>query len=253
MISKKDLNSPVAILAFAISCSNVRGVLPVHDRFWFRLVQVCTNQICKFPSFVKARMSDGTDVPISPAPASSSNLGSPNGSLLDLEGTGFRASSMEEKINDIHLQLPLSLAQTVAAQTTKITNIEQNVGSFAARVTSLEANEASGSSSPDSARSWNMLGQSKGSTATGSLGSNGPGSSDKLVAIHYKAGFVSATLVFETRAKCQDFVARDKDDGIPCEIDSPTLRQSKSLEDWEIGKQFAPLWRSTQNSLPRWR
>ena len=47
-----------------------------------------------------------------------------------------------------------------------------------ARVTSLEQNAASGSSSPDSARSWNMPGQSNGSTATGSLGSHGPGSSD---------------------------------------------------------------------------
>ena len=46
-------------------------------------------------------------------------------------------------------------------------------------------------------------------------------------------------------------MARYKDDGIPCEIDSPffcaqttiTVHQSKSLEDQEIGKQFAPLWR----------
>ena len=82
-----------------------------------------------------ARVSDGTHVPISPAPASSSNMGSPNGSLPDLEGPGFRASTMEEKINEIYLQLPLfmqnaariehcvqTLAQTVASQTTKIAN-----------------------------------------------------------------------------------------------------------------------------------
>ena len=54
-----------------------------------------------------ARVSDGTNVPISRAPASSSDLGSPNGSLPNLEGPGFRASTMEEKINEIHLQLPL--------------------------------------------------------------------------------------------------------------------------------------------------
>ena len=70
-----------------------------------------------------------------------------------------------------------TLAQTVAAQATKITNIEQIVGSLVARVTSLETNATSGSSSPDSTRSWNMLGQSTRSTATGSLGSHGPGSS----------------------------------------------------------------------------
>ena len=146
-----------------------------------------------------ARVSDGTNVPISPAAASSSNMGSPNGSLPDLEGTGFRACTMEAKINEIYVQLPLfiqyaariencvqtlgrtvaqTLGQTVAAQSTKITNIEQFVGSLVARVTSLEQNAAPGSSSPDSAGSWNMLGQSNGSTATGSLGSHGPGSSD---------------------------------------------------------------------------
>ena len=54
-----------------------------------------------------ARVSDGTNVPFSPAPASSSNMGSPNGSLPDLEGTGFRARTMEEKINEIYSQLPL--------------------------------------------------------------------------------------------------------------------------------------------------
>ena len=49
----------------------------------------------------------------------------------------------------------------------------------------------------------------------------------------------TARLAFETGAKCQDFVARYKDDGIPCEIDSPfccakttmTVRQAKSFED----------------------
>ena len=44
--------------------------------------------------------------------------------------------------------------------------------------TSLETTAASVSSSPDSTRPWNILGQSTGSTATGSLGSHGPGSSD---------------------------------------------------------------------------
>ena len=36
-----------------------------------------------------ARASDGADVPVSPLPASSSNMGSPNGSLPDLEGIGY--------------------------------------------------------------------------------------------------------------------------------------------------------------------
>ena len=118
-----------------------------------------------------ARVGEGTNVPIAPLPASSSNIESPNGSIPDLEGTGFRASTMEEKINEHYLQLPLFMQNAariencVAAQTTKITNIEQIVGILVARVT-LETNAASGSSGPDTARSWNMLGQSNGSTAT---------------------------------------------------------------------------------------
>ena len=50
-----------------------------------------------------AHVSDGTNVPISPAPASSSNLGSPNGSLPDLEGVGGQpTSTMEEKFEAMH-------------------------------------------------------------------------------------------------------------------------------------------------------
>ena len=90
--------------------------------------------------------------------------------------------------------------------------------------------------------------------------SNMPAYSE-LVRNNCKAGSVSVRLAFETGAKCQDFVARYKDDGIPYEINNPfycakttiTVRQSKSLEDREVGKQFAPLWRivwPTQNSLP---
>ena len=80
---------------------------------------------------------------------------------------------------------------------------------------------------------------------------------DKLVRIHCKAGSVSARFVFETRAKCQEFVARYKDDGIPYEVDGPfcqsrtniTVRQSKSHEDKEIGKQFAPFWKALSTKL----
>ena len=51
-------------------------------------------------------------------------------------------------------------------------------------------------------------------------------------------------------AKCQDFVARYTDDGVRSEVDSPIcntstkilVRQSKSPEDREIGRRFAPLW-----------
>ena len=80
---------------------------------------------------------------------------------------------------------------------------------------------------------------------------------NKPFRIHCKAGSVSVRLVFETRDKCQDFVAQHKDDGIPCAINSPfcrpstpvTVRQSRSIEDREIGKQFAPLWKVLAEQL----
>ena len=71
----------------------------------------------------------------------------------------------------------------------------------------------------------------------------------KPTRIHCKTGSMSARFVFETRAKCQDFVVWYKDDIITHEVDSPfcnaktiiAVRQSKSLEDREIGKRFAPF------------
>ena len=69
------------------------------------------------------------------------------------------------------------------------------------------------------------------------------------VRVPCKTGFTSARLVFETRAKCQDFVTRLKDDGLPYAVGYPfcntsatiLVRQSNSPEDREIGKCFAPL------------
>ena len=80
---------------------------------------------------------------------------------------------------------------------------------------------------------------------------------NKLVRIHCKAGSVSVRPVFETRSKCQDFGVRFQDDGIPYAIYSPfccanstiTVRQSRSIEDRAIGKQFAPLWRDLADQL----
>ena len=136
-----------------------------------------------------ARVSDGTDVPVSPVQASSSNMGS----LPDIDGTGFRACTMEEKVNEIFVQLeklPLlvqsisrfenfvqTLSHIVPSYDATITNIEQIVSSLAARVTALETNATSVSSGSGSARSWNILGYCDGSTATGSLGSHSLGSS----------------------------------------------------------------------------
>ena len=122
------------------------------------------NPVSSFPPFPMARGCDGTDVPVSPLPAFSSNIGSPNGSLPDLERTGSRSITMEEKINEIYLQLPLflqnasriencvqSLSQTVSALATWITSVDQIVDSLAARVATMETNATSVSSGSGSA------------------------------------------------------------------------------------------------------
>ena len=186
--------------------------------------------------------------------------------------------------------------KTLGDSAIRLTEMEQNFNALSTRMCKLETGAAFGSSGPDSARSWNMLGHSDCSTALASLGSHCPGSSDdsrntrcildtfssgedeharsavllrfpceqyhtgitkwintlrprsnipaynKPVTIHCKAGSVSVRLVFETRAKCQDFIARYKDDSISYAINSPLcctntniiVRQSKSIEDREI-------------------
>ena len=121
-------------------------------------------------------------------------MGSPHGSFPDLDGTGYHASTIEEKINKIFVQiakLPLlmqrisrfehcvqTVSQTVASYDAKIANIEQMVSSLVSRVTALETNATSVSSRSGLVRFWNILGHSDGSKATGFLGSHGPGSSD---------------------------------------------------------------------------
>ena len=202
-----------------------------------------------------------------------------------------------------------TIGEAVGPVTSRITSVEQTVNALVAKMALFAAMEHNTSTLTEnvgsgSASSWNLLGHSDGSTATGFLGSDGPGSSDdnrntrrrpdtfsspedeharsavllrfpceqyhtgvtnwinnlweksniqafhKPVRIHCKTGGLSARLVFNTRAKCQDFVARHKDDGIPTKLTVHfcqsstifTVRQSKTLEDREIGKTFAPLW-----------
>ena len=120
-----------------------------------------------------ARVDDGSDMPISLLPASSLNVGFLVGCTPDLEGTGIRSITMEERIKEMFTQfaqLPLllpsvssfenfvqTLSRTVAACDAKITNVEQTASSFAARVAALETISASASSGSGSARSWNWI------------------------------------------------------------------------------------------------
>ena len=228
------------------------------------------------------------------SPPLSSNVGSPYGSGHDLDGMGHRSIDAQFKeLRDILLPLARgfadfdyhvkTLSEAVGMVTSRIASVEQtvnalfakmamfaameqNVSTLTARLCKIEGDMVSASSVSGSARSWNVLGQNDGSTAAGSLGSHGPGSSDdnrntrrridtlsstedeqsrsavlfrfpceqylkgitkwidtlweesnmpacnKPVRNHCKAGSVSVRLVFETRGKCQDFIARYKDD-----------------------------------------
>ena len=149
------------------------------------------------PAFMaKARPFDDAEhanVRNSPLQDLSSNFGSPDGSVPDLERVGVRStSSMEERFEAIlarnfrsskyisvrwhrfprpHGDSPDS-KQYLVAHT--ISGNCQAVGSLAARVSALEAGAASASSVSGSAGSWPLPGQVDGSTAAGS---HDPGSS----------------------------------------------------------------------------
>ena len=61
---------------------------------------------------------------------------------------------------------------------------------------------------------------------------------------------MTVKLVFETRAKCQDFVARYKDDGIPFEIDSPFLQCQNIYWTERLGNNLCLCgenWRTNLN------
>ena len=224
-----------------------------------------------------SRVSDGTNVPIPPARAYSSNFGSLHGSGSDLDGMGTRlGSTTDEKLDALlskFVHFEAQIAQ-ILGSARSWPSLEQVDGSTAAgfhgpgsssdpRNTRRRLDD---SSNPDDqhARSAVLLRfpceqHHKGVTKwTNNLCEeyNMP-ADNRPVTIHCKAGSMLVRLVFETRAKCQDFVARYKDDGIPCEIDSPfcgvkttiAVRQSRSIEDREIGKQFASLWRALADQL----
>ena len=92
-----------------------------------------------------ARVSDGTNVPISPAPASSSNMGSPNGSLPDLEVVGGHpTSTMEEKF-EIMLTKRLAQYEVHFAALASIPMLVQGFSRFENSILALTQSVASNS------------------------------------------------------------------------------------------------------------
>ena len=87
----------VAILAqepFPVRTCTV--FFPFTSASGFALSKCVPPSFAVSPTVLMAPASDGTDVSVSPFPASSSKMGSTDGCLPDLEGTGYRASTMEE-------------------------------------------------------------------------------------------------------------------------------------------------------------
>ena len=147
-----------------------------------------------------ATIDGGSDVPISPLPGTFSNCGSPNGSGPDLDGMDQRSINVQfRELRDImsrgfadfgnHVKI---ISDAVGAVTSRSCSVEQKMAMF----TTFEQNVNTSTENVDypttgicqivsnatpipdssgSARSWNLLGQSDGSTATGSLGSHALG------------------------------------------------------------------------------
>ena len=160
----------------AISCSNVHGVFPVHELSGFALSKCLQPNfvVCYlFPWHVRATEQMCRYL-----------LRQPLLRIWGLLTVLFHTLNVQEfaQVRWRRISMTFShsyrsscktraeiensvqtLAQTVAAQTAEITQNEQIVGSLVARVTSLETNAASGSSSLDSRRSSIMFGQSTGS------------------------------------------------------------------------------------------
>ena len=132
---KMDSTFSVAILAQASSCSKRAQWFSVHEVFWFCLVQVSTTQFCSFPPVLMACFDDGSEVPISPEPGTSSNHGSPDGPTPDPEGSGPRPSTMGEETNEMFLQFAqLSLIlQSVSRFEDCVQTLSQTVATCSAK------------------------------------------------------------------------------------------------------------------------
>ena len=274
-----------------------------------------------------ARASDGTDVPVSPVPASSSNMGSPDGSLPDLAGTGYRASTMEEKINEMFIQMAKLRYSCSVYPDSKIASrrfprqwlhmVQKSQilsKSLAALQPVLPHWKRMQRPSPVAPARQDLGTHSNMVTAPQPLGLSGPMAQGHLMTkekrgvdlifsqapkmnIHgvpsYYGSHVSNTTLglrigsitfgksrtYQPVANPSEFIAKQvpHQPGLhskqepcvrtlwpdiemmvfPMKLISPyrnakthiAVRQSKPLEDWEIGKQFAPLWKVLAEKL----
>ena len=88
--------SSVASLAQAISCSNVRGVVPVHEMFWFCLVQVSSthsvvSQLFSWRVLMMGHTCSSLQCVVLQCVVLLRIMVAPNGSGPDFDGVGHRS------------------------------------------------------------------------------------------------------------------------------------------------------------------
>ena len=93
--------SPFGINSFLVRTCTV--FFPVLERFWLSCPSVYNPSFCSFPSFLMARASDGTDVPVSLMLCTFSNYCSPDGSGSNFDGQGYRSMhSAKRSVTSCH-------------------------------------------------------------------------------------------------------------------------------------------------------
>ena len=107
------------------------------------------NQFCSFSPVLVASVDDGSDVPISLMPGTSSNYGSPDGSGPDLDGMGHRSIDAQFKeVRDILLPLRPWIRRFLTTTsrpsvkpwgvgTSRNTSVEQTVNDLVAKMALL--------------------------------------------------------------------------------------------------------------------
>ena len=228
--------------------------------------------------------ASGTPVPYSPMQLTSSNFGFPKGPGSDLDGRGTRSGSTTDEKFDallskfVHFETQIPsitnshITQTLGDFSTGLTEMEQNLNALTTRRCKLETSAASGSSGPDWARSCNILRLSDGSTATGSLGSRGPGSSDDNRNTRRRLDTFSSTEDEHARSAvllrfpCEQFTTLGLRIGSMAFGKSPTCQTTTSLSEFTAKQvhhqpdlylkkelNVRTLWPDTRMMVPCWR
>ena len=173
--------SDVAILAQAIPCSSVRTVLLRRDCLCFCLVQLSTSLLLCFPSAPTPlpHVDEATNkpVPVSPVQAHSSNCGSPDGSVPDLDAVGrtFSAPESGRTVDDLFAAISgiqqwtakidpnrSTLGNALVVINNRFSELEQQFDLPASRVLAIETGAASAScvSGSPAESSWPLPGMS---------------------------------------------------------------------------------------------